>query len=126
VLLHRSSPPEGVADAQREADAAQDDPDRDTDEDADGRGVESVVDEEADDHPTHDAADQESTEADEVAAAQAALGRVIGHPVWSVRAVGAWSSGRRPCTSAKGVSEKASAGDDPATLPQRFGRLRAA
>jgi hypothetical protein len=35
--------------------------------------------------------------------------------------VGAWPPGREPCTSAKGGSERASAGDDDRTLPQRFG-----
>ena len=89
-----------------------------------------MVGQEPEEHATDDATDQESTEADEVAAAQAALGRVIGHPVWSVRAVGVWSpgreAGREPCASAKDRSVEMSAGDDPATLPQQFGRLRTA
>jgi hypothetical protein len=34
--------------------------------------------------------------------------------------VGAWPPGREPSTSAKGGSERASAGDDDRTLPQRF------
>jgi hypothetical protein len=85
-----------------------------------------VVGEEAEEHATDDATDQEPAEADEVTATQAALGRVIGHPVWSVRAVGVWSPGREPCTRAKGGSETASAGDDPATLPQQIGHLRTA
>jgi len=120
------SPPEGATYPNCEADTPEDDPDRDADQDADRRGLECVVDEEADDHAADDAADQESAEADEIAATQAALGRVIGHPVWSVRGVGVWSPGREPCTSAEGTSERGPAGDDPATLPQQIGRLRTA
>jgi hypothetical protein len=120
------SPPQRATYPKCEADTPQDDPDRDADQDADRRGVERVVEEKADDHAADDSTDQESAEADEIAATQAALGRVIGHPVWSVRAVGVWSPGREPCTTAKGRSERGSAGDDPATLPQQIGRLRTA
>lgn len=35
--------------------------------------------------------------------------------------MGAWPPGREPSTSAKGGSERASAGDDGRTVPQRFG-----
>jgi len=76
------SPPQGVADAYGEADATEDDTDRDTDQDADGRGPERVVGQETEDHATDDAADQEPAEADEVAAAEAGVSRLVGTALW--------------------------------------------
>jgi hypothetical protein len=118
-----SSAPQRASYPNCEADTPEDHADRDADEHADRRGVERLVGQEAEDHAADDAADQEAAEPDEVTATQAALGRFIGHPVWSVRAVGAWSTGREPCTSARCRSERASAGDDARTLPQAFREL---
>jgi hypothetical protein len=126
------SAPQGSSYPNGKADTPEDDAEGDADEDACGRGVEEVVGQEAEEHAADDSADQEPAQADEVAATQAALGRVIGHPVWSVRAVGVWSSGSEPptCPALMAASipadrsERASAGDDAGTLPQQIGHLR--
>jgi hypothetical protein len=61
------SAPKRTSYPQDEGRTPEDDTECDADEDADRGGVEDMVDEEAEDHPTDDAADEHTAEPDEVA-----------------------------------------------------------
>jgi hypothetical protein len=84
--------PKRRANSEDESDTTENDADRDPREDTCGRTVSDVIDEKPDEHSADDAADQEPAKAREVAATQASVGVVIGHPkrslsIWSARAL---------------------------------------
>ena len=115
-LAHRRQPladlrPQCRADTEEEAHTPEDDPDGDADEDADRRAVCDVIHEEPEEHSADDSADQEPAKAREVAATQASVGVVIGHPerslsIWSTRALkSAENAGVDACASRRTLSQ---------------------